>query len=148
MSPTEDFTRRTRRTPLRFQGVDPMQEPGTLLIAECGCGLAASLHPWLDEKGYKVKVVDCIKDVLICLQCEKINVLVMDVSLPEGMGYEAISIINGLYRNLPIIITTEENNPTQESLIRKKGIFYYHVKSFGMDELTLAISNAIARSSR
>jgi hypothetical protein len=28
------------------------------------------------------------------------------------------------------------------------GIFYYHVKSFGMDELILAISNAMTRSAR
>lgn len=54
----------------------------------------------------------------------------------------AISIIKGLCRNMPIIVTTEENNPEQESSIRQKGIFYYHVTSFGMDELVLAISNA------
>ncbi len=51
------------------------------------------------------------------------------------MGYEAISIIKGLDRKLPIIITADENNPEQESRIRHKGIFYYHVNSFGLDEL-------------
>jgi hypothetical protein len=45
-------------------------------------------------------------------------------------------------------MTTDENNPELESSIRQKGIFYYHVKSFGMDELMLAINNAMARSSR
>lgn len=82
------------------------------------------------------------------LLCEKINVLVMDASLSEDIGLEAISIIKELYRNLPIIVTTDENNPKQESHIRQKGIFYYHVKSFGMDELMLAVTNAMARSLR
>jgi DNA-binding NtrC family response regulator len=126
-----------------------MKEPcGKLLVAERGCELAAGLEPWLQEQGHHLKKVDCIKDVLMTLQNEKINVLVMDVDLPDAMGYEAISIIKGLHRKLPIIITASENNPEQESRIRQKGIFYYHVKSFGVDELILAISNAMGRSSQ
>jgi len=121
---------------------------GRLLIAERGCGLAQGLSPWLEEQGHACKIVDNIKDVLMTLQNEKINVLVMDVHLPEDMGYEAISIIKGLHRKLPIIITADENNAEQESRIRQKGIFYYHVNSFGMDELILAISNAMVRSAQ
>jgi len=120
----------------------------TLLVAERGCGLAQGLDDWLQEQGHRLKTADNIRDVLMTLQSEKINVLVMDVCLPETMGYEAISIIKGLHRKLPIIITADENNPEQESRIRQKGIFYYHVNSFGMDELILAISNAMVRSSQ
>jgi DNA-binding NtrC family response regulator len=126
----------------------PVAECGTLLIGEPGCKLATELDPWGSDKGYKVKAVEKIKDVFLTLQCEKINVLVMDVCLPEEMGCEAISIIKSMCRNLPIIITTDENNPELESSVRQMGIFYYHVNSFGMDELTLAISNAMARSTR
>ena len=120
---------------------------GLVLIAERGCELAQGLGPWAVEQGHLCKTVDNIKDVLMTLQAEKVNVLVMDAGLPDAMGYEAISIIKGLHRKLPIIITADENNPEQESRIRQKGIFYYHVKSFGMDELILAISNAMMRSS-
>ena len=125
-----------------------MEACQTLLIAEPGDDLTTTLVPWLSEKGYEVKIVDNIKDVFITLQGEKIHVLVMDVCLPESMGTEAISIIKSLRRDLPIIVTTDENNPKLESSIRQKGIFYYHVKSFGTDELMLAITNAMARSSR
>jgi DNA-binding NtrC family response regulator len=118
----------------------------TLLIAESECRLAKALDPWLAEKGFQIMVADNLKDVLITLQSEKVHVLVMDVCLAKGMGYEAISIIKGLCRNMPIIVTTDENNPEQESSIRQKGIFYYHVTSFGMEELMLAISNAMSRS--
>jgi two-component system response regulator (stage 0 sporulation protein F) len=120
----------------------------TLLVAERGCGLAEGLNGWLKEQGHQLKTADNIKDVLMTLQNEKINVLVMDACLPEAMGYDAISIIKGLHRKLPIIITADENNAEQESRIRQKGIFYYHVNSFGLDELILAISNALVRSSQ
>ena len=125
-----------------------MTECGTLLIGEPGCKLASELDRWVAEKGYKVKAVENIKDVFLALQCEKIHVLVMDVCLPEEMGCEAISIIKSMQNKLPIIITTDENNPELESSVRQMGIFYYHVKSFGMDELMLAISNAMARSTQ
>ena len=125
-----------------------MMEKCTLLIAENGCGLEQGLSPWLEEQGHRFKTVDNLKDVLMTIQNEKVSVLVMDVCLPDPMGYEAISIIKGLDRKLPIIITADENNPEQESRIRQKGIFYYHVNSFGMDELILAISNAMVRSSQ
>jgi two-component system phosphate regulon response regulator OmpR len=118
------------------------------LIGEPGCRLASELDPWVTEKGYKVRAVENIKDVFHALQCEKIHVLVLDVCLPEEMGCEAISIIKSMYNKLPIIITTDENNPELEGSVRQVGIFYYHVKSFGMDELMLAISNAMARSTQ
>jgi len=121
---------------------------GTLLIAERGVALSQNLDCWITEQGHRLKAVGSIKDLLMTLQSEKINVLVMDVRLPEDMGYEAISIIKGLDRKLPIIITADENNPEQESRIRQQGIFYYHVNSFGMDDLILAISNAMVRSSQ
>ena len=124
------------------------EKPGTLLIAERGRELSQSLNFWITERGHRVKTVDNLKGLLMTLQSEKINVLVMDVRLLEDMGYEAISIIKGLDRKLPIIITTDENNPEQESRIRQQGIFYYHVNSFGIVELILAITNAMVRSSQ
>ena len=124
------------------------EKAGTLLIAERGGALAQSLDFWIAEQGHRLKTVDNLKGVLLTLQNAKINVLVMDVRLPEDMGYEAISIIKGMDRKLPIIITADENNPEQESGIRQQGIFYYHVNSFGLDDLILAISNAMVRSSQ
>jgi DNA-binding NtrC family response regulator len=121
---------------------------GTLLIAEHGCQLAQNLNFWISEQGHRLKTVDNLKDLLMTLQSERIHVLVMDVGLPEAMGFEAISIIKGLDRKLPIIVTADQNNPDQESRIRHQGIFYYHVNSFGMDDLILAISNAMVRSAQ
>ncbi|MBM4275959.1 MAG: response regulator [Deltaproteobacteria bacterium] len=124
------------------------QRCATLLIAEQGSDLAGGLELWVRANGHQMLQVDNFRDLLMTLQKEKVNVLVLDVCFPEAMGYEAISIIKGMYKKLPIIVTADENNPEQESRVRQKGIFYYHVKSFGMDELMLAISNALVRSAQ
>ena len=120
----------------------------TLLVAERGGVLVDGLGSWVREQGHLLKTVNNMKDLFIILQNEKINVLVMDVCLPEDLGYETISIIKGLHRKLPIIITADENTPERESRIRHQGIFYYHVNSFGMDDLILAVSNAMVRSTQ
>jgi DNA-binding NtrC family response regulator len=130
------------------RGKAAVEKCRTLMIAERGSTLVEALDPWLADQGYEVKLVDNMRDALITLQSEKVHVLVMDVCMAENIGYEAISIIKGLCKNLPIIVTTDENNPQMESSIRQKGIFYYHVKSFGMDELMLAISNAMTRATQ
>ncbi|MFH1083494.1 MAG: hypothetical protein V1751_08895, partial [Pseudomonadota bacterium] len=75
-------------------------------------------------------------------QGERVDVLVLDaVLLEEDYGF--ISVIKGMERDLPIIICAENNTPQLESEIRKHKIFYYHIKSFGMEDLEMAISNAV-----
>ncbi len=66
---------------------------GTLLIAEGSGELSQSLNFWITEQGLRLKAGDNFTDLLVTLQSTKINVLVLDVRLPEEMGYDAISIV-------------------------------------------------------
>ena len=68
--------------------------------------------------------------------------LVMDINLPEMKGYEAVPILTHLDPNLRIIITTQKNTKNLEAKAREQDIFYYFIKSFGKDELRLAIKSA------
>jgi len=56
------------------------------------------------------------------------NCLIMDVNLPEMKGYEAVSIIKSM-----------------EAKVREQDIFFYFIKSFGKEELKLAIHNAFSK---
>lgn len=68
--------------------------------------------------------------------------LVMDVILPEMKGYEAVPILKNLAPNLKIIVTTKKNTKPLEAKVREQDIFFYFIKSFGKDELRLAIKSA------
>jgi DNA-binding NtrC family response regulator len=75
-----------------------------------------------------------------------VDVLVLDAALlGEDVGF--ISIIKGMEENLPVIICAEVNTPEFESKVRHQRIFFYHIKSFGTQDLEMAISNAINKSS-
>jgi len=68
--------------------------------------------------------------------------LVMDIDLPEMKGYKAVPVLKTLDTGLKIILTTAKNDKRREAKAREQDIFFYFIKSFGKDELKLAIKNA------
>ncbi|MEJ2025813.1 MAG: hypothetical protein P8Y00_12545 [Deltaproteobacteria bacterium] len=50
--------------------------------------------------------------------------------------------------NLPVIVCAETNTAEMEIRIRQKRIFYYHIKSFGIEDLEMALANAILKVSQ
>jgi len=64
------------------------------------------------------------------------------VDLPEMKGYEAVSILKNIHPQIKIIMTTTKNSRELEAKVREQDIFFYFIKSFGRDELKLAIQNA------
>lgn len=72
-----------------------------------------------------------------CFSC-----LIMDVKLPEMKGYEAVPILKRMDPKIKIIMTTKKNNKKLEAKVREQDILFYFIKSFGKEELKLAINNA------
>jgi len=68
--------------------------------------------------------------------------LIMDVDLPEIKGYEAVSILKSIYPEVKVIMTAKKNTKSLEAKVREQDIFFYFIKSFGKEELKLAINNA------
>ena len=100
------------------------------------------LYPFLKEKGYRLIVLKNLKETLLTLQDQRVDALVLDAALlEEDCGF--ISVIKGIEKDLPIIVCAESNTPELESKIRKQKIFYYHIKSFGIEDLEMAVSNAV-----
>lgn len=123
-------------------GEDHMAITHTVLIAEPLDTLLTELRPFLDEMSIEVVKVPTLKETLLTLQGYRVDVLLLDAALLEGdCGF--ISIIKGIEEDLPIIICADTNSPEFESRVRKQRIFFYHIKSFGAQDLKMAISNAI-----
>ena len=121
-----------------------MDTEKTILIAEPMPACSLELRPFLEEKGDPFIVTHTLKETLLTLQTQRVDALLLDAALlEEDCGF--ISVIRGIDKDLPIIICAETNTPELESKIRQQKIFYYHIKSFGMQDLEMAISNAVNR---
>lgn len=118
----------------------------TILIAEPGEILASELHFFVTRRGFNAIQAKTLNEMLLTLQGQRVDVLVLEADL-LGQDFGFISIIKGIEEDLPIIICAEINTPELESKIRQQRIFFYHIKSFGIQDLEIAISNAINKSS-
>ena len=118
----------------------------TILISEPGDVLSSQLNSFLTELGFNRIHVKTLKETLLTIQGQKVDVLVLDADLlGDDCGF--ISIIKGMEEDLPIILCAETNTPEFESKVRRERIFFYHIKSFGAQDLEMAISNALNRTS-
>jgi DNA-binding NtrC family response regulator len=118
-----------------------MGKTKTIVFAEPNDPLPPELETFLAEKGHDAVRVRSLKETLLTLQKRHADLLVLNASLLEE-GCEFISVIKNMERDLPIIVCAEANTPELESRIRQQRIFYYHIKSFGVHDLEMAISNA------
>lgn len=119
-----------------------MDTSKTILFAEPGEAASRALGPLLTDRGYEPVLAKTLKETLLTLQALRVDALVLDASLLEE-DTDFISVIKGMERDLPIIVCSEINTPELERRIRKHGIFYYHIRSFGIQDLEMAVSNAI-----
>lgn len=100
------------------------------------------LAKFLKNEKFQVETGKGVKDAIRKVSEGGYDCLIMEVNLPEMKGYEAVSIIKNIDPNIKIIMTTRKNTKKLEAKVREQDIFFYFIKSFGMEELKLAISNA------
>jgi DNA-binding NtrC family response regulator len=117
----------------------------TILIAEPTEILSSELHTFLDDMGFSTIRVKTLKETMLTLQQQRVDVLVLDAALLEE-DCQFISVIKGIEEDLNIILCAETNTPEFESKVRKQKIFFYHIRSFGTQDLKMAISNASNKS--
>ena len=113
-----------------------------ILIAEPVEALLKNLETFSEERGITLIRTANLKETLLTLQEQRVDVLVLDATLLER-DYGFICVIKGMEPDLPVIICAETNTAELESGIRKQKIFYYHIKAFGIQDLEMAILNAV-----
>ena len=122
-----------------------MEKPGTILIADPDAQFLSHWSRTLGEEGFQILTAARSTQAIQIVQQEKVEILIMAAEMPEMKAYEAIPILKGVDPSLLIIVTAGENTPELEARIRHHPIFYYHVKTFGPEELLLAVRNAWER---
>ena len=119
-----------------------MNREKRILVLEPNPKLANKIHLIFRKEGFLVDTAGRASEAIRNIQEEHVSVLIMDVAVKDMVWEEVIPIIKGLDPNLPIIITAAQNTPELEAQVLHQKVFFYHVKSFGTEELILAVRNA------
>jgi len=96
----------------------------------------------LKDEDYSIETGKNLTEAITKVAGGSFYCLVMDIDLPEMKGYQAVPILKNLDPELKVIMMTKKNTKRLEAKVREQDIFYYFIKSFGQEELKLAIKNA------
>jgi len=116
------------------------------MIMDTNTEFRDELYNILIKQGYEVETSDHITSSLQRIKDVKFDCVIINVNLPEMKGYEAVPIIKTIDNKIKVIMTADENTKDLESKVREQDIFYYHIKSFGMEELKLAVYDALKKT--
>jgi DNA-binding NtrC family response regulator len=114
----------------------------SVLIIDPDAKARRDLASFLKDENYCVETGRSLSEAIKMISQGSFSCLILDVDLPEMKGHEAVSILKNLDPQLRIIMTTKRNTKRLEAKVREQDIFFYFIKSFGKDELKLAINNA------
>jgi CheY-like chemotaxis protein len=116
-----------------------------ILVVDSDTEVARELSSLFIKEGYDVETSACITKAAERVKNVHFDCVIMDVNLPEMMGYEAVSILKAIDPKVQIIMTSADNTPELEAEVRKQNIFYYYIKSFDSEELKEAVRDVFKK---
>jgi len=117
----------------------------TVLVADADEKSRVSVVKFLLKENLAVDTTSMASEVIQKIQNKKIDVLVMDVELRGMKGYEIIPILKRMDPELCIIVTSSDTSLDLARKIREEGIFFYAVKPLDLEEIKLAVNDALKR---
>ena len=114
-----------------------------ILIIDDDITICETLANVIKRLGHKVSYALTLNEGLVINSTDYIDVVLLDVRLPDGNGLEAISTIREVDSMPEVIIITGEGDPDGAVLAIKNGAWDYIEKPFSLDKMTLPLLRAI-----
>ena len=120
---------------------------GTVLVADDEDIVREVVCTYLEREGYSTLQASAGRAALALIESEQLDLIVLDVMLPEVDGY---SILTELRRraDVPVILLTARTEETDRVLGLELGADDYVVKPFSPRELAARVRTVLRRSGR
>ncbi|MBV4418984.1 response regulator transcription factor [Clostridium tyrobutyricum] len=116
-----------------------------LLLVEDDSALALGIEFTLKDEGYEVLTVATIKDAKKFMESEKFHMIILDINLPDGSGYDLCKYIRSK-SDIPIIFLTALDEEANIVLGLEIGGDDYITKPFGVREFLCRIKAILRRN--
>jgi two-component system KDP operon response regulator KdpE len=114
----------------------------TILVVDDEAPIRRLLRTTLRVQDYSVLEAEGVAQALDLLAKEKIDVMILDLGLPDGDGIEVIRTVR-LESQLPIIVLSARDDERGKVAALDAGADDYVTKPFGADELMARIRTAL-----
>lgn len=121
-----------------------------IMIVEDNTDLSDMLNAYFRVQNYDVLVANWGEEALRLSQEHRLDLVVLDIRLPDIDGYEVCRQLRMQRRtqDVPIIFLTEKRDRVDKLQGLELGVVDYITKPFDIQELRLRVRNAINRSGR
>jgi len=118
----------------------------TILVIDDEAGIRSAVKGILEDEGHKALVAEDAIVGMATLKREKVDVLLLDVWLPEKGGLEALEEIKKDWPDLPVIIISGHGTVDMAVRAMKLGAFDFIEKPLSIERLIAATRNALELS--
>jgi two-component system alkaline phosphatase synthesis response regulator PhoP len=120
--------------------------PARILIVEDELNVARTLKERLDLEGYVAHHVSTVKEALSFLASELVDLVILDVALPDGEGFQVADWIRRQGRTSAVLFLSAFAGPDERVRGFELGAEDYVPKPFHTKELLLRIKNVLGRA--
>lgn len=117
-----------------------------ILLLEDDGNLAEGLLYSLKKQGFEVRAAGSIREARQLLQKKKFDLLLLDVTLPDGTGFEICEMLRGMESRVPIIFLTASDEEMDVIRGLDSGGDDYITKPFRLGELFSRIHALLRRA--
>ncbi len=117
-----------------------------ILLVEDERNVGSTLQERLSREGYQVVWAKTCEEARMQLNAERFQMVVLDVGLPDGSGFEVARELRQKDRATALLFLTAYGTPEDRVHGLELGAEDYVVKPFHLKELVLRIQNGLKRS--
>lgn len=121
-------------------------KPVKILVAEDDLHIRRGLTDTLESEGYHVLAVENGGQAEELLKQETVDLILLDIMMPEKSGYDVCRDIRAKDEAIPIIMLTAKGEEIDKVVGLKLGADDYITKPFGVHELLARIAAVLRRT--
>ena len=122
-----------------------MKTQNKLLVIEDDPVLTRLIGHWLESQFWHTEFVASLKTARESLTSQKYDLILLDLSLPDGDGIEFLRSITNQSQNPTTIVMTARGSVTTAVTAMQAGAYDFLVKPFTSERLIITLSNAFER---
>lgn len=126
---------------------DTLVTPLSILVADDEEGIRDLLQHWLERSGHEISNADCGREASRLLRSRRFDLLITDIVMPDGDGFELIAEFRKLQPHAPIVAISGGGQYLQREaclrIARGLGAHAVVMKPFTWEQLRAGIDHAL-----
>ena len=119
-----------------------------ILVVEDDISFSKVIKEALSLWGYGAELVTSGNTALERMRVKLFDVILLDIYLPDCLGYHLIRHFKRIKQKVNIIAMTGYNSRELEKEVRRQGIIYYMIKPFDLDQIQVILDHIANKNYR